>query len=369
MVEHDERAKDRESQRRGCKTRAGVYAASTDHFDRCVTLRRMNTIRNITRGVPIAALAAAILALSALAASPGVKVIRLKGLPDSVTSAYGSVWVSSHVGKYLYRINPGTNRVVKSIWVGENQCLPLASGAGAIWVPNCAGETGHAYVYEISAKHNKVIHRINAQGVVFGDNSVWTMAGDQTTLLRIDPRSRLTLARITIPTGPVGDYGPFVAADCDGSLWLNADTAEVRIDTATNKVTAVIQLPGSASDSTATDGYFSSVDAACAGGKLWVPNLAGLFSIDEHTNTATRLPIAIRPNHGMGDPGITASGNNVFVRTSDTTVTQVDASNGNAVHTYPAAGAGGGQLTVANASVWIPAFNTAGVWRDLIQAQ
>src|SRR5262249_59312446 len=110
------------------------------------------------------------------------------------------------------------------------------------------------------------------------------------------------------------------------------DACEVRIDAATNTVAAVIPLRKSVSDSTVTGGYFSAVAAACSAGKAWVPNLAGLYSINEGTNTATRLPIAIKPNSRLGDPGLTAYGGRVFVPTSDTAVTQVDARTGPAVH-------------------------------------
>jgi streptogramin lyase len=329
----------------------------------------MKTLRNITRTVPLVAVALATVALVALAAPrPTTKVIRLGStMPDSVTAAYGSIWASSHVGLDIYRIDPRTNTIVKRISIGENQCLPITSGAGAIWTTNCWGETGHAYIYEVSATTNRVVHRLDGRGVVFGDGSLWTMAENRPTLLRIDPHSLLVLARIPMPSGATGQYGPFVAAECDGALWVNADTAEVRVDVATNRVLGVIQLPGSVSDSTASNGYFSAVDAACAGGKAWVPNLAGLYSIDEKTNTATRLPVAIKPNSGMGDPGLTASGTQVFVRTSDRTVTQVDATTGKTVHIYPASGGGGGQLTVANGSIWIPVFSKFAIWRELVQ--
>lgn len=329
----------------------------------------MRTLRNITCTVPLAAVAVAALAFVALAAPrPSIKVVHLGStMPDSITAAYGSVWASSHVGLDIYRIDPRTNGIVKQIPIGENQCLPITFGAGAIWTTNCWGETGHAYVYEVSAKTNRVVHRIDGRSVVFGDGSLWTMAEDKPTLLRIDPHSLLVLARIPMPSGATGQYGPFVAAECDGAVWINADTAEVRVDAATNRVLGVIELPGSVSDSTASNGYFSAVDAACAGGKAWVPNLAGLYAINERSSTATRLPIAIKPNSGMGDPGLTAAGNQVFVRTSDQTVTQVDAGTGKVVHVYPAGGGGGGQLAVANGSIWIPAFSKFAVWREPVQ--
>lgn len=331
----------------------------------------MNRFRIIHRGTLVLALSLAVgvLALTADASGPpAVTKIRTAGWPGSVVSAFNAIWVFQHVGTGVYRINPRTNRVVKRIQIGENQCLPAAAGDGKLWTTNCWGETGRAYVYEIDARHNRVVHRYKGASVVFGDESLWMRTQDEEELLRIDPTSRVVIARIPLPSGVGGQYGAFAAAECDGSVWLNADTNEIRVDAATNKVAAVIPLPNAASDSTASNGYFSAVAAACAGGKAWVPNLAGLYSIDESSNTATRLPIAIKPNSQLGDPGLTASGNQVFVRTSDTTVTQVDSTTGSTVHVYPAGGGGGDQIAVGYGSVWIPAAASAAVWRDQLNS-
>jgi outer membrane protein assembly factor BamB len=129
----------------------------------------------------------------------------------------------------------------------------------------------------------------------------------------------------------------------------------------------VIALPGAKSAFAATGGFFSADFVACTGGKVWVPNLAGLYAIDPGTNAATRVPVAIRPNSRLGDPGITAANGHVFVRTSDTTVDEVDAATGTIVHTYRATGGGGGQIAVAYRSLWVPNAASGTVWREPIR--
>jgi ligand-binding sensor domain-containing protein len=206
---------------------------------------------NATHGIPTKALLAALasvtlIAGAAAAATQKIKVIKLTGdaSPGSVASAYGSIWVASHSGLGVYRFDPRTNRLLKWIRVGENQCVDLTAGAGAMWVWNCSGETGSGLVYEISARTDRVVRRLNGMYGTFGDGSLWTQSEDWTKVLRVDPRSGLTVARIPLPIPVPATGHVFPAAVCYGSLWSVADTTVIRYDTATNKVAAVIPLLG-----------------------------------------------------------------------------------------------------------------------------
>ena len=284
--------------------------------------------------------------------------------PGSVLNAYGSIWVASHVGSYVYRIDPHTNRVTNRIKVGENQCVDLVAGAGAVWVWNCSGETGEGIVYEINARTNRVVGHFPKQTGTFGDGSLWAQSEDWTRLERIDPKSHLVLRKIKLPIPLPATGHVFPAVFCGGSIWSVADTSVIRYDTAKNRVASVIPLPRATSELGAS--WFSATYAACAGGKVWVPNLAGLYSIDMRTNRAKRLRIRVHKNSQLGDPGVTAGRGQVFVRTSDTTVTQVDPRTGKVVRTYPAGGGGGEQIAVGFGSVWIPAATDGSVWREQI---
>jgi hypothetical protein len=333
----------------------------------------MKTFRTLKFAL-IAVLAAAVLVGGAAASSTTATNTRVKKIhlpvgvgAGSVLKAFGSIWVADHVGGYVYRINPRTNKVIKAIYVGENQCVDLIAGGGNVWDWNCSGETGTGIVREISPRKNKVIHYLKKLYGTFGDGSLWAQTQDWKTLERIDPKSRVVLASIKLPI-PLPESGHvFPAAVCYGSVWLVADTSVIRDSTATNKVGPVISLPGAVSSASVSGGYYDSNYAACAAGKVFVTNLSGLYSIDEGTNKATRLSVKIHPNSYLGDPGLTASGNQVFVRTSDTTVTQVSAQTGTVVRTYPAGGGGGEQIAVGWGSVWIPAFRDQSVWRERIR--
>jgi streptogramin lyase len=330
----------------------------------------MTTIRKFKLALIVAVASAVMVTGAAASSTTAAKVRKIYVSPGvgtgSVLKAFGSIWVASHVGNYVYRINPHTNHVIKAIYVGENQCVDLIAGGGNVWDWNCSGETGVGIVREISPRKNKVVGFLKKLYGTFGDGSLWAQTQDWKTLERIDPKSKQVLVSIKLPI-PLPESGHvFPAAVCDGSVWSIADTSVIRYSTATNKVLQVIPLPQAVSATTANGGYFDSNYAACADGKVWVPNLAGLYSIDEGTNKASLLPIAIHANSDLGDPGLTASGNEVFVRTSDKTVTQVDAQTGKVVRTYPAGGGGGEQIAVGWGSVWIPAFTTSKVWRERI---
>jgi outer membrane protein assembly factor BamB len=299
----------------------------------------------------------------------GATQILMAGGPfiGSVASADGAIWVGSHSGVGIYRIDPQTNRLTAFIRVGEGQCLPTTAALHRLWVTNCWGDQGQAYVYEVDTSTNRVVHRYDGASTAYGDGSLWMGSDDRTALLRIDPATRQVIARIKLPEIDGLRFGAFVAAECGGAVWLDANLSEIKVDAATNRVAAVIKLPHARGDWTTPDNYnFSAASAACADGKVFVPNLAGLYAIDTRTNVATRLPVAIKPNSQLGDPGTVADGNRVFVRSSDTTVTEVDATTGRAVHTYPAGGGGGDGIAVGAGAVWVPAAADGAVWRDQI---
>src|SRR6266542_3244979 len=78
-----------------------------------------------------------------------------------------------------------------------------------------------------------------AQGLAFGDGSLWVAAGDR--LMRVDPSTDQVLASITIAAG---DSGPAGVAYGAGAVWLPVAVpgSVWRVDPATNKVVAKIPL-------------------------------------------------------------------------------------------------------------------------------
>jgi streptogramin lyase len=305
----------------------------------------------------------------AVAAAGGQRhaTIRLRAgsFPDDVAQAYGAIWVASHRGYGITMIDPKTNRA-SYLTLPTNQCGPLAAGAGRVWFSNCSGETPNPLIYALNPTTGKVVARTPGQGVAFADRSVWTirLGNAKDILVRLDPRTRVALARIPLPITP-DPNGQFPGSYGLRALWLcNSDDAVVRVDPATNTVAAVIPLPGGHS---ATTGYFSTGRLAFAAGRVWVPTPGGLYEINPRTNTAARLPIALHGFSQLGDVDAVSDGNNVYVRTSDQTIVEIDAASRTIVKHFPAPPTGGGGgFTVAHRSLWVANAGDDTVWREPI---
>jgi hypothetical protein len=317
--------------------------------------------------VLVAALAAMFAVVRSPAAAPPTHVVfRLQpgAYPNYVATGFGSIWAESHRGGYgsgplLYRINPRTNRIAATLRLPDSQCWHPAVGAGYLWVSDCGGEVANPTVYKVDPHGMKVVGHVKGTDPVFANGSVWTMSPLEDRVLRIDPQSGLVLARIN--PGLDVTEGWALGGSGYGSIWMHTAKVVTRIDVATNKVTAVVPLPGGKIND--QPGNMGPTQAGFTAGKVWVPNVVGLFEIDPDTNTARLVPLSMHPYTQWGDIGIGTTADSVFVRTSDTTVAQIDAATGHVKATYPAAGHGG-DLEVAFGSLWVAATDIDRVWRE-----
>lgn len=282
------------------------------------------------------------------------------GFPGGIAVGLGSVWVSAHRAPVVYRINPQTRKVI-AIRVPEDNCSRAAIGASAVWVNGCNG------VYKIDPKTDRVVgHGLGGDGVggVFGAGSLWATSLTTCRLYRLDPRSGVVLARINsgIPpgTGSSGDgCGPLGVGY--GSLWVYSDTAVSRIDTRTNKLTRIIPLPGGKAGGDYPGGYLFGGSATFAAGKVWVTNPAGVYEIDPTANTATPLPIRIKPFSAGDEAAITSGAGSVWFRTNDHTIARINPATGSLIARYP--GHGGAGLAYAFGSLWSANAGLDTTWR------
>jgi streptogramin lyase len=307
------------------------------------------------------ALAAVATAAAATAPPPGVKVITLSAaaFPDLALTAQGSLWVEAHREALLYRIDPRTN-AVKTISLSSPQCGPLAYGARRIWFSSCFGITGVARSYGVPVKAGKSIINTKGGGPAFAAGSLWVVDETKGVLIRTDPRTGVVLKRIKLAISEAPN-GQWAGTPCSGSLWVtNGVDAVQRIDLATN-TSHVVALPGG--HDTTGPGYFAVTTSACAAGKVWVPNGAGLFELDPATGNAKLLPISIASFSQQGDVAIVAAGDDIYLRTSDTTVVKIDGTTEQVVARFPASGGGGG-IAVADGSLWVVNAADGTVWRE-----
>jgi streptogramin lyase len=317
----------------------------------------------------LALLAAAGLALAQVAgaektAPPGVSaVIKTPGFPALAATGFGSVWIATHRGERIYRVDPKRNRVVARITLPDPIQGTLTVGAGSLWVSSTP-EAGAPYLYRIDPRSNRVVGR--RQGIVtaaVGDGSVWMSDPAHHAVLRVDPRNGHVLARIR-KLGVGASRAAIVVGAHFGSVWLYVlDDAVVRISTRTNRVTSVIPLPGAKSAGSVVGGYLDGGPTVFAGGAAWVVNPAGLYRIDPQTDTAQLLPVHIRPFSEWALPGLAVDrGGRLFLRTSNRRVVQLDTTSGKVLGSFPATG-GGGEIAAGFGSLWIANAAVDTVWR------
>jgi glutamine cyclotransferase len=326
----------------------------TQHTPLTLPLRRLTPL--------LVALAA--LALSAGDASSASRtVIHTPVFPAAIAPAFGSIWVITHRGGSLYRIDPRTNKVLATINVADALCFVPASGAGKLWVSGCDEGNGslNGFTYEVDPTTDHVVGRIPGQDPSFGDGSVWT--AHEKSVYRIDPVSRLVLAKIPVPgANPQSVSGWTIGGIAYGSVWATTDTTAVRISTTTDTVTNVIPLPDIGNAVFAT-GYIGPSPIATADGKVWLVQYPGLYQIDPLTSIAQATAVHVGPFDQWGDASIVANDGSLWLRTTDSQVVRVNPATATVLQRYPAAGAGGG-VAVASGSLWVVNAGSDTVWRE-----
>jgi serine/threonine-protein kinase len=134
------------------------------------------------------------------------------GCCDGIALSEGSVWVTSDSG--VVRIDPRTGAKTRIELPFSSPYV--AAGAGAVWVT----DQQHDSVWQIDPRTNRVTRTIrvgnNPAGVAVGAGSVWVASGDG-TVSRIDPSSGRVVATITVGGTPEG-----VAVGA-GAVWVTVD--------------------------------------------------------------------------------------------------------------------------------------------------
>lgn len=229
--------------------------------------------------------------------------------PMGVFSVPGAVWVSEHDGDSIDRIDPSSNKVVAHVPVAKDGGQPARMALGgdtmlasnyssqklALVDPatnaikkivdgpfeNCCDPTyggGSFWLLEVSPGADVADHLIRldpsgtvqanlhvpvAGGVTFGDGSVW--GSSKGKVFRLDPATNKITARIA-KNVPFPTYGA-------GSVWGVTESGNdlIRIDPASNAVSASIHLPRPGDVVVATDGAVWVADAADngQGSRLW----------------------------------------------------------------------------------------------------
>jgi streptogramin lyase len=285
------------------------------------------------------------------------------GLAPSVAAiGFGSVWVETHRGTELYRIDPTTDKVIAAIDVGQESCSEPGIGFGRVWLGPCDSSTK---TIAVDATTNQVVGSFDALGgsEAFTADAVW-IPDNESKLARIDPKTYKTLA-----TYDVMHAAPLAwVVSAGGWIWAGAEDGSsgawegglAKVDPATGQVVSRLTVPN--------PGSYATVTADL--GYIWIKGDGDgrLVRINPKTEAIDTFDLSgfqglsqlydIWPATGLGS---------VWVRLTDDTVSRVDPETGKVTGTYPAdAAGGGGWPTVGFGSLWVPNFGSDSIWRDRV---
>jgi streptogramin lyase len=159
---------------------------------------------------------------------------------------------------------------------------PLVFGAGSLWV----GAWRDGQVARVDPRANRVVARFpaggqNPAGLAVGAGTIWVTHPDTDEVVRLDPGTGRVVARIKLGPLPLqfeaGDrrFLPSLVAVGAGAGWVATGRGAVaRIDTASNRVVAVVKLLPA-----------RPTAIAVAAGSVWVASGGdGVVRIDATTN-------------------------------------------------------------------------------------
>jgi DNA-binding beta-propeller fold protein YncE len=144
-----------------------------------------------------------------------VRTMRTGGTPACIRTGYGSVWVGSQGGDFVFRIDPATNRVTR-VRVGHDGELCVDVNRTGVWVSDSA----HHSVTRLDPRTNRAVATVPvpgspADGVRGPDGLEWIpLQGSPGKIARIDPATN----RLVDTVGVRGFT--FVVRSAFGSLWV-----------------------------------------------------------------------------------------------------------------------------------------------------
>jgi serine/threonine-protein kinase len=145
--------------------------------------------------------------------------------PTQTVIGDGSVWVAE--ASKVFRVDPATRRVVKTIDVPEADLL--AYGDGALWV----GQSNISTVSEIDPKLNQVTKTVRLRSFItslaVGGGFAWATVVPDDTLWKIDQNGSVDK---TIDVG----HGPGDVEYFDGAPWLSMNGSVQRVDPRTDAI-------------------------------------------------------------------------------------------------------------------------------------
>jgi DNA-binding beta-propeller fold protein YncE len=174
----------------------------------------------------------------------------------------GSVWVGGVGSGDVIRIDPATGKIIKRITVGA-RVFNLAAAPGAVWAIDNALSTA----VRIDTKTGQVTTRVpvgfQPYDIEWGFGSAWVANAGEGTVWRIT--NGKVVKKIKVGTEPNG------LTAYRGALWVSDHTLGkvVRIDPATNTITATLHVAGAD----------------------WITGLGDNIYVSQETNRISRISV------------------------------------------------------------------------------
>jgi streptogramin lyase len=267
----------------------------------------------------------------------------------------GSLWVGAHRSNYLWRIDPTTDKIVARINLGQAVCGPIAIIGTLVWTNYCDGSTQNLAV---DSTTNQVVQSVKVQAMFAeGGGSVWGSDFSSTQLTRYDPTTYK-------PTGTVQVAGTTAVASGQ-YLWVADTDANISYH---NHLTEVDMTTGAIVKRITTLAIGNGGSMDLVNGIMWMKGAYddNLLRVDTATGVSTKVVIPhFSTQTDFGDDSITDGMGSIWLKSSDTTISRLDATTGALQATYPTDGSGG-YVVVGFGSVWSTNFDDDTVWRDRV---
>ncbi len=272
------------------------------------------------------------------------------GLPASITSGNGSIWVTNAGSAVAMKIDPATGAVVGTTQPVGTAPSGIAVGGGGVWVADSASATVRWISVSALTTMPARIHVGQGPGpIAFGGGAAWVVNTIDGTLQRLQGPGKAPSAAI-----PIGAE-PTAVAVAYGSVWVSdaATYSVVRLDAGTREVTDRVTVGNGPAAITS------------GGGAIWVANAVdGTVTRVDPSNDATRT-IAV----GGKPIGIAFAGGSVWVAIDDPNETARIDSGSLSVTTSPLASPPQSIAAIADqpwiTSVAAPASHRGGTLRVL----
>ena len=169
-----------------------------------------------------------------------VNTIEVGRQPAGIAVAGGALWVANSGDGTVSRVNIAAGRVVDSIAVG-NGPTAIAAGAGAIWVANAVDSTVVRLDTRSGEPGSPIGVAARPVALAVDDSGVWVASQDGGAVTQIDAVTGTTIAN-PVPLAS----RPTALAVGAGAVWVaGADGTVARIDPASSRITATLDIGGS----------------------------------------------------------------------------------------------------------------------------